>query len=120
MLCRLHGVPTSLCRTQASVGSGQVDERRAGRTLGLESTWARAWTGLRLAQQHPHHGNRTSHRGIGPPQGHCGHGRSSEVLPGRGGCSVGSAGWGAWGQVQGWPPRPSPERPVRLQATVRK
>ena len=45
----------------------------------------------------------------GHHRGHCGHGRSSEVLPGRGGCSVNSAGQGAWGQVQGWPPRPSPE-----------
>lgn len=56
------------------MGSGHVDERRAGRTLGLGSTWDHG-RGLcqahqhHLAQQHPHHGNRTSHQGTGPPQG---------------------------------------------------
>lgn len=53
-----------------------------------------------------------------PPQGHCGHGRSSEVLPGRGGCSVGLGRAGSLGPGAGLASQALPsERPVRLQAT---
>lgn len=77
---------TSFC------GLWTVDRGRRGGTLGLESTWAWAWTGHPAGPaRRPHHALPTSHREHRATQAHTAW-LEGPRGSGRGGCSVGSAG----------------------------